>query len=108
MTEVIKKEIMSLLDRIVVFEVKFKQEVLEKLQSLDEAKLSELKNILLEVTLWQEKILTKTMETNPGLYARLANAKKQAEQGVINLYTQEVKEVDRQKMQIILDKINSI
>ncbi len=102
------KEIKDLLERILVFNSGFKENVLAKAQNLDESKLVELKNILQEVSGWQEKVLDKIVKKNPGFVVRIADSKRKAEQELVNLYKQKLEEDDRKKMEIILNKVKSL
>lgn len=102
------KTISDLLKSILVFETQFKEEILAKAPGLDEEKLTKLKNILLEVSGWQEKVLTKKLKEDPGFYNRIASARKKVDQEIINLYKQKLDDEDRKKMEIILDKMKNI
>lgn len=102
------KSISDLLKNILVFETKFKEEILVKAKNLDDASLNELKNILVEVGGWQEKVLTKKLKEDPDFYNRIASARKKVDQEIINLYKQKLNNEDRKKMEIILDKMKSL
>lgn len=102
------KEIANLLKNILVFETKFKEEILAKAENLNDAKLEQLKNILLEVGSWQKKVLTKKLKEDPDFYNRIASARKKVDQEIINLYKQKLNDEDRKKMEIILDKLKTI
>jgi hypothetical protein len=108
MTAETLKEIADLLKNILVFETKFKEEILAKAEDLSGVRLEELKNILLEVDGWQKKVLTKMIKENPSFYNKIANARKKAYQEIISLYKQKLNEEDHKKMEIILDKIKII
>ncbi len=103
-----QKEITGLLEEILVFETKFKEEVLTKTKDLSEVKLNKLKNTLLEVNEWQKKVLTKKMKEDPGFYNKIAAARKKLDQKIISLYKQKLNDADRKKMEIILNKMKSI
>lgn len=102
------KEISNLLENILVFEKKFKEEILAKAKSLSEIKLKKLKIILLEVGLWQEKAVAKKIKEDPNFYNKITGARKKVDQEIINLYKQKLNNEDDKKMEIILDKIHSI
>ncbi len=102
------KEIGNLLDNILVFETKFKEQLLAKSAGLNEAKLSELKTILTEINRWQKKVLDKKIKEDPDFFNKVANARKQIDQEIINLYKQKLNDEDRKKMEIILNKMKTI
>ncbi len=102
------KEIAGLLKNILVFETKFKEEILAKAEGLSDVKLNELKKILLEVDGWQENVLAKKIKEDPGFYDKIISARKKVDQEIINLYKQKLNDEDRKKMEIILDKMKSI
>lgn len=108
MTEGSLKEIADLLKNILVFETKFKEEILAKAGGLSDVRLLELKNTLTEVGGWQEKVLTKKMKEDPGFYQKIVNARKKADQEIINLYKQKLNNEDHKKMKIILDKMKEV
>lgn len=102
------KKIGNLLKNILVFEIKFKEEILVKSASLSDARLEQLKNILVEVSDWQKKVLTKKIKEDPEFYNKIASARKKVDQKIIGLYKQKLNDDDRKKMEIILDKINLV
>lgn len=102
------KEIANLLKNILVFETKFKEEILAKAAGLSGVRLNELKNILLEVGGWQEKVLTKKLKEDTDFYNRIASARKKVDQEIINLYKQKLDAEDKKKMEIILNKMKTI
>ena len=79
-----------------------------KAANLNDTRLNELKNILLEVDAWQKKVLTKKMKEDPDFYNKIANARKKVDQEIINLYKQKLNNEDRKKIEIILDKMKKI
>lgn len=102
------KEIADLLKNILVFETKFKEEILAKAEGLSGVRLAELKNILIEVGGWQKKVLTKKLKEDPDFYNRIAVARKKVDKEIINLYKQKLNDDDRKKMEIILAKMKNI
>ena len=106
MSEEALKEIGNLLESVLVFETKFKEELLAKAKNLSDAKLGELKNILAEIGQWQKKVLDKKIKEDPSFYNKVVSARKEVDQEIINLYKQQLNEEDRKKMEIILEKIN--
>ena|SRR3989344_8196637 len=102
------KEVAGLLKNILVFETKFKEEILTKAKDLSDAKLEELKSILLEISEWQKEVLTKKIKEDPGFYDKIVSARKKVDQEIINLYKQKLNDEDRKKMEIILDKMKTI
>ena len=102
------EQIASLLKQIIVFELKFKQDILAKAANLGEQKLSELHTILLEVKEWQEQTLHKILVQDPDFYDKILDAKRKTEREIINLYKQKLETEDHKKMEIILDKIKSL
>ena len=102
------EQIASLLKQIIVFELKFKQDILAKATNLGEQKLSELQTILLEVKEWQEQTLHKILVQDPDFYDKILDAKRKTEREIINLYKQKLETEDHKKMEIILDKIKSL
>lgn len=108
MPEEVLKEISKLLNGIFVFEEDFKEGVFTRAKTLDNVKLQKLKNILLEVDRWQEIALNKKIQENADFYNKIVNAKKKADQNIVNLYKQKLSADDNKKMEIILDKIRSI
>lgn len=102
------KEIANLLENILVFETKFKEEILAKAKSMSDAKIKELKSILLRVSEWQEKVLTKKIKEDPDFYNKISADRKKVEQEIINLYKQKLNKEDRRKMDIILNKMKTI
>lgn len=108
MSEEALKEIGSLLENILVFETKFKEDLLAKSANLSDAKLSELKSILAEISRWQKKVLDKKIKEDPNFLNKIANARKQVDQEIINLYKQKLNEEDQKKIEIILNKMKTI
>ncbi len=102
------KEIGNLLENILVFETKFKEDLLEKSASLNDAKLNELKNILTEINLWQKKVLDKKIKSDPIFFNKVAGARKKVDEEIINLYKQKLNDEDQKKMEIILNKMKTI
>ncbi len=102
------KEISNLLKNILVFETKFKEEILAKAAGLSDVRLEQLKSILLEIGEWQKKVLTKKLKEDPDFYNKIVSARKKVDQEIINLYKQKLNDEDRKKMEIILDKMKSI
>ncbi len=102
------KEISVLLQNILVFEIKFKEEILAKAKNFSETRLKELKTILTEVGQWQERAVAKKIKEDPNFYNKIAGARKKIDQEIINLYKQKLSGEDNKKMEIILNKINSI
>lgn len=101
-------EIIDLLEKIVVFEVSFKKEIVEKLPSLDGKRLQELKKILLEVGEWQTDFLQKKIIEDPDFYDKIVEARRQADKKIIGLYKQKFEAEDHKKMEIILNKIKEL
>lgn len=101
------QEIKDLLENILVFELGFKNNILIKAQSLEDNKLVQLKNILLEVGSWQKKVLDKMAKEDPEFISRLENNKRRTEQELMSVYRQKLAEEDRKKMEIILGKISA-
>lgn len=108
MSEEALKEITNLLENILVFETKFKEEVLAKAKSMSEAKLSELKEILLRVGGWQKKVIEEKTKQDPDFYNKIITARKKLDQDIVNLYKQKLGDEDRKKMDIILNKMKTI
>jgi hypothetical protein len=106
--EVLKKQVSELLNKIAVFEVSFKKEVLEKMAGLDESLLRELKNILLETEAWQLDFIKKKLIEDPNFYDTIMEAKREAEHTVLELYKQKFESEDHKKMEIILQKIKEL
>jgi hypothetical protein len=106
--EEVRKEIIGLLEKIAVFEVAFKKEVLEKLPNLSDARLQELKTILLEVEVWQVNFLKKKITNDPDFYNKILEAKRKADRAIIEVYKQKFETEDHKKMEIILNKIKSL
>ncbi len=106
--EEIRKQIIELLDEIIVFEAKFKKEILDKTEDLTEDRLKELEIILLEVKEWQQKTLEKILKEDPDFYNRILIARRQVEEKILNMYKQKIAAEDHEKMQIILNKIDSL
>ena len=102
------KEIGNLLKGILVFETKFKEQLLVKSAGLSDAKLNELKNILTEISKWQEKVLENKIKQDPDFFNKVADARKKVDEEIINLYKQKLSDEDHKKMDIILNKIHSI
>ena len=102
------KEIKNLLDNILVFETKFKEEILAKAKNMSDAKINELKSILSNVTGWQKKVLEKKIQEDPNFYNKIFNARKKLDQEIMELYKQKLNEQDRRKMDIILNKMKTI
>ena len=102
------KEINNLLKNILVFETKFKEEILVKSKSMSEIKLSELKEILLHVEVWQKKVLEKKIQEDPNFYNKIINARKKLDQEIMDLYKQKLNDQDQKKMEIILNKMKTI
>ena len=102
------KEINSLLENILVFEIKFKEAILEKAKNLDDAGLKKLKIILFEVSKWQKKVLDEKIKEDQDFYNKISSVRKKSDQEIINLYKQKLNNEDNKKMEIILGKINSI
>lgn len=103
-----QKEIDSLLKKIVVFEMSFKKEILEKLIHLDVNRLQELEAILLEVEKWQEDFLKKKIISDPDFYHKITEVKRSMTRTVLDVYKQNFKKEDYIKLQIILNKIKSL
>ncbi|HSR89569.1 MAG TPA: hypothetical protein VLK22_04250 [Candidatus Udaeobacter sp.] len=103
-----KKEIADLLKKIVVFEKKFKEEILQKSAGLEETKLQKLKKVLLEVKQWQTKLLQNKIANDPDFYYKVMDVKRKADQAVIDTFRQKFKAEDHKKMEIILNKIHSL
>lgn len=103
-----RKQVIELLNKIAVFEVSFKKEVLEKMVDLDEGGLRELKNILLETEAWQLEFIKKKLTEDPDFYGTIMDAKREAEHKVIELYKQKFADEDHKKMEIILQKIKEL
>ena len=102
------KEIESQLAAIIVFTTKFKKEILAKAENLSETKLKNLKKILTDVGVWQKSTLQILVKKDPQFYNRLMSKKKKIEQEIINLYKTKLVEEDNKKMQIILDKMQTL
>ncbi|TSC85104.1 MAG: hypothetical protein G01um101413_488 [Parcubacteria group bacterium Gr01-1014_13] len=102
------KEINNLLENILVFEIKFKEEILAKAENLDAAGLKKLKIILSEVNKWQGKILDKKIKEDHDFYNKIIRARKKSDEEIISLYKQKLNDEDHKKMEIILSKINSV
>lgn len=103
-----KKEIADLLKKIVVFEKKFKEDILQKSINLEESKLQKLKKVLLEVKEWQTKLLQKKITNDPDFYYKVMDIKRKADQAVMDVYRQKFEKEDHEKMEIILNKIHSL
>lgn len=108
MSEEALKEIENQLAAIIVFETKFKKEILAKAEKLSQAKLADLKKVLTEVGEWQKLTLQALARKDPQFYRRLLARKKTIEQEMINLYKTKLAEEDNKKMQIILNKVKNI
>lgn len=108
MSEEVLKEISKLLETILVFETKFKEEILAKTKDLDNAGLQNLKRILSEVVEWQRKVLEEKFKQDPGFYNKIVGARKKVDQEIISLYKQKLNDEDHKKMGIILNRINSV
>lgn len=102
------KEIKNLLEGILVFEIEFKKEILAKAKDLDDTRLKKLKIILLELNKWQGEILDKKIKSDIDFYNKIINARKTADEEILNLYKQKLSDEDKKKIGIILGKINSI
>ncbi|MBI2037627.1 MAG: hypothetical protein HYT15_01690 [Candidatus Magasanikbacteria bacterium] len=106
--EEIQKEITELLGKIVFFEPEFKKEILQKMPQLEEARLYELKRILLEVQDWQTNFVKKKIAADPNFYDMIMEAKHKADRAIIEVYKQKFEDEDHKKMEIILNKIRSL
>ncbi len=102
------KEVVDLLKTIFVFDTKFKDDVLARAKSLTPARLENLKNILAEVSVWQKQALQKIIQKDPGFYVRLVEQKRQIDKKIIDLYKTKLSQEDQKKMEIILNKMQSI
>lgn len=102
------QDIANLLKSILVFETKFKEEILAKAENLSEAKLQKLKKILVEVGRWQEVTLPELAKKDPQFYSRLLAKKRKIEREIINLYKAKLAEEDNKKTRIILDKMQTL
>ena len=100
------KEIGDLLENILVFEIKFKEEILAKAENFSDVKLKKLKNILFEVGQWQERAVDKKIKEDPNFYNKIANVRKKVDQEIISLYKQKLNDEDHKKIEIILEKIS--
>lgn len=108
MSEEVLKEIANLLENILVFETKFKAEILAKVKNMSDAKVNGLKEILLHVGEWQKKVLEKKIQEDPDFYNKIINSRKQIDQEILDLYKQKLNDEDRKKMDIILNKMKTI
>jgi len=102
------KEISNLLENILVFEIKFKEAILEKAKNLNDAGLKKLKIILSEIGKWQGKILDKKIKEDRDFYNKIIGVRKKSDQEIINLYKQKLTDEDHKKVEVILDKIKLI
>ena len=108
MSEEALKDIGNLLKNILVFETKFKEDLLVRSAGLNEEKLNKLKVILTEINQWQKKVLDKKIKEDPNFYNKVLGARKQVDEEVINLYKQKLNNEDQKKMEIILNKMKTI
>ena len=102
------KEISNLLASILVFETKFKEEILTKTKNMSDVKIKELKSILLSVSLWQKEIIERKVKQDPNFYSKMLVARKKNDQEIMELYKQKFNNEDRKKMEVILNKMKNI
>lgn len=108
MTEEDLNEIKNLLADILVFETKFKEEILAKAKNMSDAKLDDLKKILSHVGSWQKKVFEDKIKEDPNFFNNIITARRKLDQDIMDLYKQKLSDEDRKKMEIILNKMQTI
>lgn len=108
MTELLAQVVRSLLEKIIVFEVSFKKEILEKSVNLDIDGSRQLKEILLEVIEWQTNFLKKKISEDADFYLKVMDARRQADIKIIEAYKQKFGAEDHEKIEDILYRIESL
>jgi|GEM_PF-7125031 hypothetical protein len=106
--EELRKEIFEIVEGILVFEPDFKDKIYAKAINLSEEKLYQLKEILLDMIDWQEEVIVRLVNQNPELYKKILSERMQFEKDIMSVYKEKLVAEDRHKMQIILDKIQSL
>ena len=106
--EELRKEILNMVENILVFEPAFKEKMLVKIINLSAEKLGELKGMLAELINWQEDVTVQLINQNPKLYTQILNERIKFEKETVSLYKEKIAAEDHDKMQIILHKIQSL
>ncbi len=106
--EELRKKNFELVDNILVFEPVLKDKIRAKIIALSEEKLHQLEEILADVIDWQEEVITRLINQNPELYNQILSQRVQFEKEIMSAYKEKIAAQDRDKMNIILNKIHSL
>ena len=106
--EELRKKNFELVENILVFEPVLKDKIRAKIITLSEDKLRQLEEILMDVADWQEEAIIRLINQNPELYNQILSQRVQFEKEIMSEYKEKLAAQDRDKMNIILNKIHSL
>lgn len=67
------EEIKNLLNKIIIFDEKYKNNILDKAEKLDEAGLVKIHDMLIEVESWQRSIIEEKLKSDPTALNKLGS-----------------------------------
>jgi phage shock protein A len=106
--EELRKKNFELVENILVFEPVLKDKIRAKIITLSEEKLRQLEEMLMDVADWQEEAIIRLINQNPELYNQILSQRVQFEKEIMSEYKEKLAAQDRDKMNIILNKIHSL